>query len=95
MGCHRVLCSPLLFIIYMKLLYEITHHYGMKYHQYGHDSQLYISVAGDVSDAVDILSWCLEVMVAWMGNNRLQLNALFWICRLSLVNHTLVISHLD
>lgn len=46
----------------------------MSYHHYADDAQLYSSVLGEMSDAVEVLSWCLEAVEGWMGNNRLQLN---------------------
>ncbi|KAM6466454.1 uncharacterized protein PHA67_012250 [Liasis olivaceus] len=58
----------------MKPLGEIIRHHRMRYHQYADDTQLYISIPGDLSDAVTTLSLCLEALGVWMGNNRLQLN---------------------
>ena len=46
----------------------------MRYHQYADDTQLCISILGEVSDAVTTLSRCLEAVGAWMGNNRIRLN---------------------
>lgn len=46
----------------------------MRYHQYAGDIQVYISVLGEVRDVVGILSQCLETAVAWIRNNKLQLN---------------------
>lgn len=55
--------SPLLFNIYMKLLGEIIHPPGVRYHQCdGDDAQLYPSACRETSHAVDVVSWCLEVV---------------------------------
>lgn len=36
------------------------------YNQYVYDAQVYISIPGDLSYAVAILSWCLETIGAWI-----------------------------
>ena len=64
--------SLLLFNINMKPLGEIIHCHGMRYHLYADDTQLYISILGDISEAVATLSKCLEAVGVWMGNNRLS-----------------------
>lgn len=54
--------SPVLFNSYMKLLDEIIRHREMKYHQCADSIDLYISIPGEVRDAVDILSRFLETV---------------------------------
>uniref|UniRef100_A0A8D0BC31 Reverse transcriptase domain-containing protein n=1 Tax=Salvator merianae TaxID=96440 RepID=A0A8D0BC31_SALMN len=66
--------SPLLFNIYMKPLGEIIRSYGVSYHQYADDTQLYISTPHQFSEAVDVMCRCLEAVRVWMGVNRLRLN---------------------
>lgn len=34
----------------------------------------YVSTSGQLSDTVNILTWCLEAVRVWIGNNKLQLN---------------------
>lgn len=46
---------------------EIICQYGMWYQLCADDTQLYISISGDMSDAVTALSQCLEVVGIWMG----------------------------
>lgn len=67
--------TPLLFNIYMKLLGKIIRYHGTRYHQYANDTQLYIAVLGEMSDAVGTLLWCLEAVEVSVGNNRFQLNS--------------------
>uniref|UniRef100_A0A8D0DWT2 Reverse transcriptase domain-containing protein n=1 Tax=Salvator merianae TaxID=96440 RepID=A0A8D0DWT2_SALMN len=66
--------SPLLFNIYMKLLGEIVRRYGVSYHQYADDTQLYISTPRQFSEAVDVMCRYLEAVRVWMGISRLRLN---------------------
>lgn len=53
---------PLVFNIYIKRLSEIICHYGLRYHQYPDDTQLYSSNPGDPSDAIVVLLWYLETV---------------------------------
>lgn len=66
---------------------EIICQHGMWYKLYADDTQLYISISGDMSDAVTALLQSLEVVVIWMGDNRLHLNAgkikWQWVCETS------------
>ncbi|XP_058048302.1 uncharacterized protein LOC131202851 [Ahaetulla prasina] len=66
--------SPLLFNIYMKPLGEIIHGFGVRCHLYTDETQLYISTPNHPSEAVEVMSRCLEAVWVWMGKNRLQLN---------------------
>lgn len=59
----------------MELLSEIICPHGMSHQQYADDTQLYISILGQVNDAADVLLGYLEPVGAWMGNNRWQLNS--------------------
>lgn len=57
------------FKIYIMLLGEVFLWFGVRYHQYTDDTQLYISEPSPLSDAVDILFQCLEDVQVWMGQN--------------------------
>lgn len=52
----------------------IIQHHGVRNHQYTDDSQLYISASGKFSNAVDVLSQCLNVARNWIKYKKLQLN---------------------
>lgn len=49
------------------LLGELIHRHMARFQQYANDTQLYIPTPDVLSEAVDILSQCLEAVKAWMG----------------------------
>ena len=67
--------SPILFNIYTQPLGEIARKYGVYYHFYADDTQLYISFSVKESNTSVIhLSKCIEDIRSWMQSNLLMLN---------------------
>uniref|UniRef100_A0A3B1IP97 Reverse transcriptase domain-containing protein n=1 Tax=Astyanax mexicanus TaxID=7994 RepID=A0A3B1IP97_ASTMX len=63
--------GPLLFNLYMITLGEIMRDYGISYHSYADDTQIYMALC---YGPIDSLCKCLEQINKWMGQNFLQLN---------------------
>ena len=66
--------GPLLFIIYILPLGYIFRFYGIHFHFYADDTQVYISTRPNASHPPSNLTKCLQDVNIWMTNNFLKLN---------------------
>jgi len=67
---------PLQFISYTSDVINIFHKYGINYHLYADDKQLYKSSnVAEVSNLTSELSDCVQEVHRWCSSHRLQLNA--------------------
>ena len=67
--------GPLLFIVYLLPLGNIFRHYGIQFHSYADDTQLYVSTSPTASLPPNGLTACLHDIQAWMTQNYLKLNS--------------------
>ncbi len=67
--------SPLLFSLYMLPLGNIIRKYGISFHCYADDTQLYISTRPGETFTFSKLTECVKNTKDWMTNNFLLLNS--------------------
>ncbi len=67
--------GPPLFSIYMLPLGNIIRKYGISFHCYADDTQLYISTRPDETSKLSKLTECVKNVKDWMTNNFLLLNS--------------------
>ncbi len=70
--------GPIFFTIYTLPLGDIIRKYGMKFHLYADDTQLYMTfdsnILGDKESSITTMESCISEIKSWMVKNKLKLN---------------------
>uniref|UniRef100_H3B8T4 Reverse transcriptase domain-containing protein n=1 Tax=Latimeria chalumnae TaxID=7897 RepID=H3B8T4_LATCH len=64
----------MLFAIYLLPLGDIARRYGVDFHCYADDVQLYLAFPANNTDAVAVLEQCLDAIWSWLAGSWLKLN---------------------
>ena len=63
------------FYLYTTPLSSVISYFNVTHHLYADDTQIYFELdSRDFDSSITELANCLEVVQAWMGNNKLKLN---------------------
>ena len=67
--------GPALFSLFTAPIAHVINSFGVSYHQYADDTQLYVGVhAGELELSADLLNQCTIALQDWFNNNGLCLN---------------------
>ena len=67
--------SPLLFVAYTAPMSTIADHFGVQYHQYADDTQIYVALSKDwINETTANLQNCLAEVHLWLSQNGLVIN---------------------
>ena len=69
------LLGPVLFSAFVSPISRITESYGIRFHQYADDTQLYTEIRSPVPSQMEALSQCVSALTFWFLDNGLQLNS--------------------
>ena len=77
-GPQGSVLGPVMFTLYTTPLQRIMDRYGIRYHKYADDTQVYVifypSIPGSLEDALRRLSACITEIRSWMMQKWLRLN---------------------